>query len=286
MKKFFPWWAKIIIKIILSRIPLHYGFFAKIGVFRHGKMDDAGYALQVFRRHFDRAQFSRKEGGFVALELGPGDSLISAIIANAYGASKCYMVDTGNFAVDDIEFYRHLIENLQSTGIDAGKADRCVSTKELLEQVGGIYWTDGLQSLRSIPDNSVDFIWSQAVLEHIRLSGFDEILNELFRILGPHGIASHRIDLQDHLGGSLNNLRFSTKLWEADWMAQSGFYTNRIRYPDMLERFEYAGFDLDVMQVDKWDHLPVPREKISREFLGFSDDELCISGFDVLLRKK
>ena len=286
MKRFIPWWAKIIIKITLSRIPLNYGFFAKLGVFRHGQMDNAEYALHVFRRHFDRAQFPRKEGGFVALELGPGDSLVSAIIANAYNASRCYMVDAGNYAVDDVASYRHLIENLRSEGIAVDKADRCVSTEELLEQIGGVYLTDGLQSLRSIPSNSVDFIWSQAVLEHLRLSEFDEILHELLRILRSDGIASHRIDLKDHLGDALHNLRFSTKVWESDWMAQSGFYTNRIRYPDMLARFEDAGFDMDVTQVDRWDHLPVPREKISPEFFGFSDGELCVSGFDVLLCKK
>ena len=105
MKKFSPWWAKIIIKMMLSRMPLHYSFFAKIGLFRHGKMDNPKYALQVFSEHFERTGFSKKGGGFVALELGPGDSFVSAIVANAYGASKCYMVDAGNFAIDDIKIF-------------------------------------------------------------------------------------------------------------------------------------------------------------------------------------
>ena len=87
------------------------------------------------------------------------------------------------------------------------------------------------------------------------------------------------------MGDSLHNLRFPTKLWEADWIAKSGFDTNRIRYPDMIKRLQYAEFDLDVIQVDNWDRLPAVREKISGEFLEFSDDELCISGFDILLRK-
>jgi len=286
MKRFFPWWVKIIIKMMLSRMPLHYSYFARVGLFRHGQMDNPGYALQVFRNHFERSDFSRKEGGFVALELGPGDSFVSAIVANAYGASKCYMVDAGNFAVDDIKIYQRLIENLQSTGIDARKAVGCASAEELLEQVGGIYLTNGLQSLCSIPDDSVDFIWSQAVLEHVRLDEFDKTMYELRRILRQNGVASHRVDLKDHLGGALNNLRFSTRIWELDWMAKSRFYTNRIRYSNMIDRFEDAGFDVEVLHVDKWDHLPIPRENMSKEFLEFPDDDLCISGFDVLLRKK
>lgn len=286
MKRFFPWWAKIIIKIVLSRIPLDYSFFARIGLFRHGQMDNPRYALQVFREHFERSTFSKKDGGFVALELGPGDSFASAIIANSYGASRCYMADAGNFAANDIKAYELLIENLNSTGVNATNAGDCTSTEELLAQVGGIYLTHGLQSLRSIPDDSVEFIWSQAVLEHIRLEEFDETMYELRRILHPNGVASHRVDLKDHLGGALNNLRFSTSIWESDWLAKSGFYTNRIRYSDMINRFIDAGFDVDMLQMDKWDYPPIPRESMSKEFLEYSVDDLCISGFDVLLRKK
>lgn len=261
-------------------------FFAKVGLFRHGQMDNPGYALQVFRKLFDRSEFSKKESDFVALELGLGDSFVSAIVASTYGASKCYMVDAGNFAVGDINAYQHLIVNLRSAGVDVSKAEGCISIGEILKRVGGVYLTNGLQSLRSIPDDSVDFIWSQAVLEHIRVGEFNETLHELMRILRVNGIASHRIDLKDHLGGSLNNLRFSTKLWEANWMAQSGFYTNRIRYPNMIKRFENAGFDVDVLHVDKWEYLPILRANMSKEFLEYSVDELRISGFDVILRKK
>jgi len=286
MKRFFPWWAKIAIKIMLSRIPLRYSFFARIGLFRHGQMDNSGYALKVFQGHYQRAEFPNKSSGFVALELGPGDSFVSAIVANVYGASKCYMVDAGNFAVDDINVYRRLMESLKSSGVDVGNVVDCTSIEELLEQIGGVYLTNGLQSLRSIPDDSVDFIWSQAVLEHIRLEEFDDTMSELQRILHPNGVASHRVDLKDHLGGALNNLRFSKKTWESDWMAKSGFYTNRIRYSDMIDRFQGAGFDVNVLQVDKWNRLPVPKKSISKEFLEYSDDELCVSGFDVLLHKK
>lgn len=286
MKRFFPWWAKIIIKMMLSRMPLHYSFFAKVGLFRHGQMDNSRYALQIFQEHFQRAEFSNKKGGFVALELGPGDSFISSIVANSYGASKCYMVDAGNFAVDDIKVYRRLMGGLQSDGLDVGGKVNCASIVDLLEQVGGIYLTNGLQSLRSIPNDSVDFVWSQAVLEHIRLEEFNETMSELQRILRPNGVASHRVDLKDHLGGALNNLRFSEKVWESGWMAKSGFYTNRIRYSDMIDRFEDSGFDVRVLQVDKWDFLPIPRDSISKEYLEYSNDELCISGFDVLLHKK
>lgn len=96
---------------------------------------------------------------------------------------------------------------------------------------------------------SIDFIWSQAVLEHIRKSEFLDTMLELHRILRPNGVCSHVVDLKDHLGGALNNLRFSEKLWESNFMASSGFYTNRIRYSEMLDIFHQAGFSVEVVNV-------------------------------------
>jgi len=285
MKRIIPWWVRIIVKVVLSRMPIHYSFFANVGLFRHGKMDNPMYAIEVFNKHYERADFSKKKKGFVALEVGPGDSLVSAILANAYGASKCYMVDAGNFAIDDIGFYRRVIRKLKCYGLDVKGVDGFLSVEELLERVGGVYLTNGLESLRSIPDHSVDFIWSQAVLEHIRLGEFDETMNELQRVLRPNGAASHRVDLKDHLGGALNNLRVSSRIWESNWLAKSGFYTNRIRYSDMINRFEGAGFDVDVINLDYWPYIPTPRRRIQKEFIHLSDDELRINGFDVLLRK-
>jgi predicted SAM-dependent methyltransferase len=139
--------------------------------------------------------------------------------------------------------------------------------------------------LRAIPDTSVDFVWSQAVLEHIRLHEFDEMLAELHRIVRPGGILSHRIDLKDHLGGALNNMRIPGRFWEAEWMARSGFYTNRITFKNMIHRFELAGFKVDILHTDRWDRLPTPRQKMAAEFSAIPDDELLVSGFDVLLRR-
>ena len=52
----------------------------------------------------------------------------------------------------------------------------------------------------------------------------------------------------------------------------------------MLDIFQQAGFSCEVLHVDRWDTLPIPREKLAREFRGLSDDDLMISGFDVVLR--
>lgn len=274
----------MLFKIILSRMPVKYRFWGRIGLFRHGGMGNAGYAISVFLEHFSKVEFMRKNDGFIALELGPGDSVASAIIARAFGAERCYMVDAGAFASDNVASYRGVITSLRGQNIWVEDIKEQSDITELLDQYGGVYLTNGLDSLRSIPDESVDFIWSQAVLEHIPLREFDATMRELQRILRKNGVCSHQVDLKDHLGAALNNLRFSEEIWEAKWMAQSGFYTNRIRFSEMLDIFSEVGFDVEVVSKEQWQRLPTKKSKMQSEFRKMSDEDLSVAVFDVVLR--
>ena len=51
IKKFLPWYFRIIIKFILSRLPFSYTVWSRIGFFRHGAMDDFNYAWDVLKSH-------------------------------------------------------------------------------------------------------------------------------------------------------------------------------------------------------------------------------------------
>jgi hypothetical protein len=67
-------------------------------------------------------------------------------------------------------------------------------------------------------------------------------------------------------------------------MVNSGFYTNRIQFSQMLDLFQKAGFNAEVITVRRWDELPTPRTELSKEFRQLSDEELCVSGFSVVLK--
>jgi hypothetical protein len=69
-------------------------------------------------------------------------------------------------------------------------------------------------------------------------------MTECRRVLSDTGVASHSVDLKDHLEGGLNNLRFSEKLWESDFFVNSGFYTNRIQFYEMLNHFKEPGSEI------------------------------------------
>lgn len=286
VKRFIPWQAKIIGKLICSRIPLNYGFWQQIGLFRHGQMKEPEYACQVFKKHYDRAVFSRKGRGFTTLECGCGDSLFSALIANAFGGSGTYMVDAGRFAGTNMAPYRRMAEYLSQQKLPTLDLSPINSIDEMLVACNSHYYTEGINSLREIPDSSIDFIWSHAVLEHLRRSEFLDMMRELKRVLRPDGACSHLIDLQDHIGGALNNLRFPAGLWESDFMSKSGFYTNRLRCSEMLELFKKAGFKIEMLSTQSWDKLPTRLSCLARDFRGIPEKELLIFGFDVVLRHK
>ena len=251
-------------------------------------MDKPNYAYNVFKSHFDKVSFARQNGDFVVLEVGPGDSLFSVMIAHALGASYIYLIDVDDFADKDLRPYSNMAKFLKERvgGLVLPRIEEANSINDLLKAFNGKYLTSGISSLRSIPDKSVDFIWSQAVLEHFRRSEFSDIIQELRRIIRDDGMASHCIDLRDHLGGALNNLRFSERLWESDFVAKSGFYTNRIRYSEMLRIFEREGFNAEPTIIETWDKLPISRAKLSHNFRCLSDENLQIAIFDVLLKPK
>lgn len=146
--------------------------------------------------------------------------------------------------------------------------------------------TNGVNSLAQLPSASVDFCFSNAVLEHVPKGDFSKLTNELFRVLKSDGVCVHRVDLKDHLGGGLNNLRFTEAIWEGALFRNSGFYTNRIRFGKMIALFERAGFGCQLPRVVRWDALPTPRVKLEQAFRILPDDDLLVSVFDVVLKRK
>jgi SAM-dependent methyltransferase len=285
LKQRIPWWAKIYLKLALSRLPVSYRFWQRLELFQHGKMEQPEYAWQVFQSHIQAAGARLCEPEYTILELGPGDTLSSALVATACGAASTLLVDVGPFARNDLKPYREMAEFLQGRGLTIPDISNSETLDQVLDACNAQYLTKGLQSLRSIADNSVDFVWSQAVLEHVRRADFAATMKELYRIMKPGGIASHSIDLKDHLGGALNNLRYSDARWEAEWMAKSGFYTNRFRYGEMIDMFCREGFDVTVDRTIIWDSIPTPRAKMHSHFANMDAADLSVSEFWVFLRR-
>jgi SAM-dependent methyltransferase len=276
-----PWWTKIAAKVVLSRIPASYRLWERVGVFVHGAMDRPDYAFKVVSEHLARTGWPDLHDR-VVVELGPGDSLATAVTARALGARETWLVDAGAFARMDLEPYRRLAAFLRTRGLTPPPVEEHTSIAQMLEACNAKYMTTGLAGLTAIPSGHAHLVFSQAVLEHVRLHEFAPLLREMRRVLTPDGIASHQIDLKDHLAASLNSLRFSERVWESAFMAKSGFYTNRLRRPSIVRMFEQAHFRPDVQGVVQWPAVPLPRRKLASPFRDLADDELRVSQFDVV----
>lgn len=278
VRKRFPWWLKIVIKVILSRLPIRYQVWKKLRIFERGRMNLPSYAHSVFMHHFEHAKVQHD---FTCLELGPGDTLYSALIGRAKGATRIILIDIATCASRSMKgynaMYAFLLEQGYSFTVDLTSFDN------MLKSCNATYLTCGVSSLRKISSASVDFVFSQAVLEHIRKRDFLITLKELRRIMKPKGIASHVVDLRDHLRESLHNLRFSEKVWESEFLAKSGFYTNRIRFMDMLHSFEIAGFDYEIINKKDWMELPISNCKLHKDFRKLPLQDLRVSSFSVVL---
>src|SRR6266850_4043018 len=52
LKQHIPWQIKIAAKIFLKRLPVGYGLWSRLRLFKHGAMESPGYAFDVFCTHF------------------------------------------------------------------------------------------------------------------------------------------------------------------------------------------------------------------------------------------
>lgn len=295
-KRNVPWWLRIGAKIMLARLPVPYSIWKRLRLFEHGDMNQPQKAFNTMIEHARAAGvmangtplpcLATNGRDFNVLELGPGDSLFTAVIAKALGASRTWLVDARSFATSDIDAYVGLFNFLHKKGFALTFAQDPKTLADVLRECNGEYLTEGVQSLAQLPTASIDFCFSNAVLEHIPKSDFAKLADELRRVLKPDGVCLHRVDLKDHLGGGLNNLRFSAATWEGSLFRNSGFYTNRIRFSQMVNIFERAGFECSLPRVICWDSLPMVHSKLDTLFNQLPADDLLVSGFDIVLKHK
>jgi len=285
LKKLIPWYIKLGIKIMLSWIPNKEVFFRPVGIiYKLGDMMKPEYSLQVFISHLKGSNFDPKNN--VILEIGPGDSISTGIIAWSMGAEKSILIDNGNYATKDIIKYKKLIQILKNSGYEkVKKIEECDNFNELLKTANIIYLNKGLDSLRELESNSIDFCFSQAVLEHIFLKDFEDYISELYRVQKSGGLSSHQVDLKDHLGKSLNSLRFSTVIWESNLFKRSGFYTNRLRCYQLKNIFQMSGFDILKIQLTKWKKIPIKRRWLFKDFKNMGEEELLAKEMYILCKK-
>jgi hypothetical protein len=284
-----PWQVRMLAKIVLSAAAGTQSLARRSGLIRDGAMDRPEYAIEAFRKHFRRYQERGGRVPFTVLELGPGESAATALVAAAHGAARTYMVDSADHIRRDPELYQRILAFLRDEGLPAGDLEARFEARSSLDQLldftHATYLTGGLADLSKVPTGSVDLTFSNAVLEHVRLWELPSTLEELSRVMAPGGLGSHEVDLRDHLDESLNHLRFSDRFWESALVARSGFYTNRVRFSALLEHCRRAGFTTACPEVWCWPSLPVDRRRLAARFRELPDEDLRVKACQLVLTK-
>lgn len=212
-----------------------------------GKLQsDVEYALGSLSAYRELiAQAGLEVAGLRVVELGPGTDFGAQLILASMGA-KVTLADRFLDPWDSDyhpSFYRLLAERwdgpkacLEATIAAGGYGNALTLIEEPAE------------NLASIPDDSVDFSYSNAVFEHINDLG--RVASEQARILRVGGWATHQIDLRDHRDFSRPIEHLSIPDPEFVKLAQENHYEfgNRYRSLEFWAHFENVG--LQVMMRD------------------------------------
>jgi SAM-dependent methyltransferase len=122
------------------------------------------------------------------------------------------------------------------------------SLAELEERFGITYLAPRDARATGLESESIDFVTSTDVCEHIPEDDLAQIFRECRRLLRPGGAISCRIDLQDHYAyfdrglSRYHFLRFSDRAWRL--VNSSLHFQNRLREPDYRRLVEGARLEI------------------------------------------
>jgi len=288
-----------------------------------GGTNSARYCYSVWLRHLILAQQNDLcTWPKVIAEFGPGDSLGIGLAALLSGAEKYYALDVVEYAdteanldileelvalfakkepiPDQQEFplvrpllpsydFPHKIltqdrlrqslvpERIQS--IRKALTSSRNSNKSTIEIRYVVPWYDS----DIIKQESVDMIFSQAVLEHI--DNLAQTYATLYRWLKTDGFMSHQIDFGCH--GLAKKWNGHWAYSDLTWKLIKGkrvYLLNREPYSTHKRLLEQAGFTI-VCEAKTLDHSGLAKEQLSSRFRQMSQEDMTTRTVHILARK-
>lgn len=223
------------------------------------------------------------------LEIGPGWDFGSAMIMGE-NAKKLIVADK-YLASWDNDFHPQVYRAIQTI---LGKPSKLLDAVVASGGYNGHIETleEPAYALGSISSNSVDYIYSNAVLEHVH--PLDKAAVELFRVTAPGGYGAHQVDFRYHRNFDypleyllLTRAEFS-KLLELTH-CEVGCQT---RVKEAAEYFAAAGFEIITVEVNctaspdyMQTFLPRLRASPLSPYRDWPADELAKLGARLIVRK-
>lgn len=147
-----------------------------------------------------------------------------------------------------------------------------------------INYSASWQGSTLIEADSVDLLFSQAVLEHIEdLAGAYRAMSKWLR---PGGVMSHQIDFSSHgLANEWNgHWAYSDLLWKLIH-GKRPWSINRLPYSMHRKLIEQSGFEI-VRELKGYDESGIRSGQLARRFADFSDEDLATRTAYVLAVKR
>src|SRR5262245_66381595 len=106
-------------------------------------MDSPSYAWGIFQRHYQAAAVTDLRDRNV-LELGPGNSQLTALFARCLGASSTWLVDGEALTSEEVSVFARAEEMLTELQVPVPGVSTAPSIDEVLERLNSRYLTSGL----------------------------------------------------------------------------------------------------------------------------------------------
>jgi len=272
----------------------------------------ADYCYSVFLRHrVLAAQYGLAATPLRVVELGPGDSLGIGLMALLTGSERYIAIDAVRHAslATNLSVFEALVAmlsqrapvptngecadirpELSSYDFPHGLFDESALTKALapkrLETIrrslSGADRNDMIQylapmgALDGIESESVDWIFSQAVMEHVDEPG--ATYRQCFRCLKPGAVMTHQVDYRCHETAPEWNGHWKYPQWL--WSLMRGrrpWFVNRLAHSQHWYMQQEAGFEIraQILQVEQGG---IERGQLASRFRTMTDEDLATAG--------
>ena len=245
---------------------------------------DAKYAFDVlksYRSALDQLNLAAK--GLSIVEIGPGSDFGAQLILASLGANVSLL---DRFLTPfDPDYHPRLYAEIANLW-DGPKGELEAAISGGHEASSLRLFPEPAEQMESIPDASIDFTYSNAVLEHV--ADVRAVTTELARISKPGGMGMHQIDLRGHrdFDRPLEHIIAQEEVFQNTAPKIAYDYGNRLRMIEFHAYFESAGFAVTEDHVTDFTEPPylaeaLPRIRSSNSQYRFwpEDDLRRVGGF-------
>lgn len=291
---------------LLGYLPFGESLYQTVGSLQHGnsrgKSDSVASGFPLARK----ARELVPPGGAV-MDVGTGWFHLNAFLFWLVGDYKVYLFDVADKARHTYisNYLQHIHDNIDLLVEELG-IDRDVSLRKLeellrMETREEIYEACNFELCITketdspfLPENSIDFMVSTCVLNHIAPSALLPELVALRRMLKPEGRMFHQLGHQDHWtyhdrsANQFNYYRYSDR-WYSTMFNTKFEFQNRLVKQEWLALFRQCDLEVEDYDTNITDE---SREQIARlphidsRFAKYPRDDLAITHTYALLRKK